>query len=456
MRSPALLRLCLVGLAACGGGGGGDGDGGDDVVGDGGDLPDGPPPGTPLADRITVTTIPVPAGQGVMAGRSNWRIWGTGSLRVAPVFTVPLADCGTLVGYTTGASTPTARVARLDASDALVTTHDLGAFELRGLAAEPDGHWAALLWDATPTIPVLHVARFDDPGAPGWSTPLDDTLAAPTDFGIGESRLEYGDGRYGAYFHVHGISGFADGHEGDQLKWVDGATGGMSTGWSWGCSHSMSELLRYDPAATAFLSACVTDCFPGTSGDFAANSIGGVYLDRQRKVIDVDAGCNGSVAGELGGAAPNGAGWKLVWNAHQNPATPGQGSYNPSTMNQDIGFASIAADQTPGAAVWLTSTPATDEANSSIARWRPGGDEAELYLVGWSDPSYRLAVLSPAGAFVEGPIDVSATVRWGERDDPFRVQANGDVVWSWFDDAGATSFHLARVRSGRTAQCASF
>ena len=96
MRTRALL-VCLCSRPARSNGRDG---GGDDVAGDGGDLPDGPPPGTPLSDRISVTTIPAPAG--VMAGRSNWRIWGTGSLRVAPVFTVPLADCGTLVGYTTG------------------------------------------------------------------------------------------------------------------------------------------------------------------------------------------------------------------------------------------------------------------------------------------------------------------------------------------------------------------
>jgi hypothetical protein len=120
-------------------------------------------------------------------------------------------------------------------------------------------------------------------------------------------------------------------------------------------------------------------------------------------------------------------------------------------MDQDIGFASIAADQTPGAPVWLTTTPAIEEANSSIARWRPGGDDAEQYLVGWSEPAaYRLAVVSPAGAFLEGPIDATALVKWGERDDPFRSHGNGDVVWAWFDDAGATSFHLARVRSGRS------
>ena len=448
MRSSALIGLVVLG---CGGGGGGGGGGDAAPSGDGGPTIDAPPPGTPLDQRLSVKTITAPAG--VMAGDSNWRIWTRASLRVAPVFTVPTAGCGTLVGYTTGTSSPTARVAVLDEGDQLVTTYDLGAFELRGLAAEPDGHFAALLWDATVSPAVLHVQRFDATGAAGTSTSLADALAAPTDFGIGESRLEYGGGKYGAYFHVHGISGFAMGHEGDALHWVDAATGAKTTGWAWGCSHSMSELLRYD--GTGFLSACVTDCYPGTSGtNFATSSIGGVYLDKARKVIDVDAGCNGSVAGELGGLTPASAGWRLVFNAHQAPATMGQSSYTTSTMNQDIAFASIAANQS-STLVWLTTTSSINEQNSTIARWKPSGDETEQYVVGWVEPGsaakYKLAVVSPDGGIVAAPIDVPA--KWGERDDPFRVQANDDVVWSWFEAAGATSFSFARLSSGRTAQC---
>src|SRR5688500_10316549 len=120
----ALLTLSLI-LAACdgviggGGGGGGDdgsndGDGGGSNNGDSGPVIDGPPPTATLPERLAVSTITTPAG--VKAGVSNWRIWGRSSLRVAPVFTVPYADCGTLVGYTTGtAATPRARVARLNA-----------------------------------------------------------------------------------------------------------------------------------------------------------------------------------------------------------------------------------------------------------------------------------------------------------------------------------------------------
>src|SRR5512134_800314 len=216
----ARIGILAIGLAACGGGGSGiDGPPGGDDTPDGPPPADAPPVGTPLVDRLVVTTVATPAG--AMAGDSNWRIWGTGSLQVAPVFTVPYTDCGTLVGYTTAPQPGTARVAVLDATDQLVTTYDLGPYELRGLAAEPDGHFAALLWDTAPNPASLHVTRFDATGAPGWTTSLDDALAMPTDFGIGESRFEYGDNKYGAYFHVHGISGFADGHEGDALHWVN-------------------------------------------------------------------------------------------------------------------------------------------------------------------------------------------------------------------------------------------
>ncbi len=456
MRLALALTVFAFGCGGGGGGGGGDGDGGGGD-GDGGPVIDGPPPTATLPERLAVSTVEAPAE--VKAGVSNWRIWGRSSLRVAPVFTVPYADCGTLVGYTTGtAGAPRARVARLDASDQLVTTHDLGAYELRGLAAEPDGHFGALLWDATPDPPVLHLRRSTAAGAQVSSTALVDPMAAPTDFGIGESRLEFGGGRYGAYYHVHGIAGSLDGHEGDQLKWVDAATGAMTNGWTWGCSHSMSELLRYEPTANRFLPVCVTDCYPGTSGTpFATTSIGGIYLDRNRRVLNVNAGCNGSVAGELGGAAPAPApgGWKLVFNAHQAPATTGQSSYDAATMNQDIGFTSIASDLTPGPVVWLTTT-AGNEQNASIARWQPAGDDAEQYVVGWSErptPAYKLAIVSATGTILAAPVDVTGAAAWGERDDPFRTHANGDIVWAWFDAAGATSFRFARLRSGRTATC---
>jgi hypothetical protein len=205
--------------------------------------------------------------------------------------------------------------------------------------------------------------------------------------------------------------------------------------------------------------ACVTDCYPGTSGsDFATTSLGGVYINNRNKVLDVAAGCNGSVAGELGGAAVAPTGWKLVFNAHQNKPTLGQSSYNTSTMNQDIGFAAIAAGLTSGGVTWLTTTTGVNEADSGIERWAPAGDTTEQYVVGWSEPGtaykYKLGRIGATGTFLEGPVDVTGKAKWGRRDDPFRTDVKGDIVWAWFDAAGSTTLRIGRLRSGGTASCA--
>jgi hypothetical protein len=408
-------------------------------------------PGATLAERLHTADVTIP--EGVKAGVSNWRIWGMGSLYIAPVFSVPLANCQTLVGYTTRAGgNLTARATRLDKNDQLVNTFDLGSgFELRGLATEPDGHFAALLWNDGDN--KIYVKRFDLSGAENWTTELTNSDNAPDDFGIGDSRMEYGNGKYGAYYHVHSNSG----HEGDTLKWVTSA-GVESTAWTWGCSHSMSDLLRFNSATNNFLPVCVTDCYPGTSGDFATNSQGGIYLNHSSgKVIDLDAGCNGSVAGEIGGAALSPAGWALVFNTHQNPMSKGQNSYNPSTMNQDIGFAVVAQNLSAGAVVWLTDSDSIDEADSTIARWQPAGDSSEQYVVGWNaSGNYLLARVDASGTFLEGPLDISSRASWGRRDDPMRQHFNKDIVWAWFDNPGSTTLHFARLVSGATYQCASF
>ena len=453
------------GVAGSNGGAAGTGGGG---TGAGGTLASGS-----LLDRIVVSSVTAPAA--VKPGRSNYRIWGSSSLNISPVFTAPLANCETLVCITTGtgdtrttAGTSHAYVLRLDANDTLKATHDLGAYECRGLAAEPDGHFGALLWSVGSSATCadisnsghIYVQRFDATGAPaGSATELTNATGSnpncPTDWGLGESRLEFGATSYGAYYHVHSQSG----HEGDTLKFVD-LTGKETTQWDWGCSHSMSNLLRWNTSDKKFMPACVTDCYPGTtSSDFTTGSIGGVYINNRNKVISVDAGCDGDVAGELGGAAPAPSGWKIVFNGHQAAATQGQSSYSTSTMNQDIGFASIASGLTSGAVVWLTTT-STNEADSGIERWRPAGDVAEQYVVGWSEPGstykYKLARVDGAGAFLENPVDASAKVKWGRRDDPFRAHYDGDVVWAWFDTPSSTTLRFARLRSGGNYTCTTF
>jgi hypothetical protein len=408
-----------------------------------------------LGGRVKKTTVTVSAG--VKDGVQNWSVWRRRDLVVAPVFTAPLANCQTLVCYTSGtASAPTAHVVRLNADDTLgeEVVSEAG-FECRGLAAGDGGTFAMLLWNdegnAEPPNDTIAVRRYDAAGMAVGTTPLVNDDNHPTDFGIGESRLEFGQGRYGAYYHVHSLSG----HEGDTLKWVDAASGAETTGWDWGCSHSMSNLLRYNAGANGFMNACVTDCYPGTEGSsFATTSIGGIYVNRREKIMDVAAGCNGSVAGELGSAALSPTGFKIVFNAHQAPTVLGQNSYT-DAMNQDIGFVSISGTESAGDVVWLTTTPDIEESDSSIALYQPTG-AAEQYLVGWVEgngTAYKLAVVDAAGAFVEAPIDVSATVHWGRRDDPFRRHFDGDVVWAWFDDSGSTALNVGRVDSGVAATC---
>jgi hypothetical protein len=408
-----------------------------------------------LGERVGKASVTVSAG--VKAGVRNWSIWRQRDLRVAPVFTAPLANCKTLVCYTSGTATaPVTHVVRLTATDTLdseIVTET--GFECRGLAAGDGGTFGVLLWNdeanADPPLDTIALRRYDADGMALGTTQLVNADNHPTDFGIGESRLEFGNGRYGAYYHVHSLSG----HEGDTLKWVDATSGAETTGWDWGCSHSMSNVLRYNAGAGDFLNACVTDCYPGTDGsNFATDSIGGVYLNNRVKVMDVAAGCNGSVAGELGSAAFSPNGYKLVFNAHQAPTVLGQDSYDTATMNQDIGFASVTGARTSGSVVWLTTTPG-NESDSSIALYQPT-DAAEQYLVGWVEgdgTAYKLALVDGAGAFVEAPIDVTATVHWGRRDDPFRRAYDGDVVWAWFDSAGSTTLNIGRVDSGITGTC---
>jgi hypothetical protein len=228
----------------------------------------------------------------------------------------------------------------------------------------------------------------------------------------------------------------------------------------------MSAVLRYHPDDQKFMPACVTDCFPGTSaGDppdpFLNTSVGGIYINHNdAKVMDVNGACNGKVAGELGSAAIAPSGWKMVFNSHQNAASLGQSSYNDSTMNQDIGFVSVASSYSPGSVVWLTDTAGVDEADSTVARWTPEGDDSEQYVVGWMEPGasakYWLARVDSSGSFLEGPIDITESAHWGRRDDPMRRHHDGDVVWAWFDSAGSTTLRLARLASGQNYQCQSF
>ena len=130
------------------GGTSGEGTGGGGTGGTGGEPPD---PSVALQDRLVTTTVATP--EGVKAGVSNWRIWGKSSLHIAPVFTIPLANCQTLVGYTTAAgSSLTPRVVRLDADDKPVEKYTLSAARSCEVCGGAGRAFGALLGMTRPTV----------------------------------------------------------------------------------------------------------------------------------------------------------------------------------------------------------------------------------------------------------------------------------------------------------------
>jgi hypothetical protein len=229
----------------------------------------------------------------------------------------------------------------------------------------------------------------------------------------------------------------------------------------------MSLLLRYNAGfgAEGFLPVCVTDCYPGTT-DPASTPIGGIYLlssvslpvGTPPKIMDVHGNCASLVSAELGSAALAPDGWKVVFNGPRDAVVQGGDAYSSSTMNQDVGFVSVTSGPTAGAVVWLTTTPG-DEADASIARWETPESSLEQYLVGWLDTDtsqHFLRVVDANGANVDGDYDITAIAQWGSRDDPFRQHFNGDIVWAWFDAAGDSVLHFARVDSRGSYACQTF
>ena len=162
---------------------------------------------------------------------------------------------------------------KLDASDRLVTAFDLGAYECRGLAAEPDGHFAALLWAASTTKDCA------DPAVNGAY--LRQALRRRGHGGLVDRAHQHHGQRHQLPHRLRprgkppGVRrlalrrllprALAVGPRGRhaEIRGFDAAR--SRTTWSWGCSHSMSNLLRYNGADKKFMPACVTDCYPGTT-----------------------------------------------------------------------------------------------------------------------------------------------------------------------------------------------
>ncbi|MET0791542.1 MAG: hypothetical protein ABW061_08485, partial [Polyangiaceae bacterium] len=186
-------------------------------------------------------------------------------------------------------------IAELDCSDQLVgTPFSFAAEDLQDLYADDNGGVVMLVRNATNSgtdncgagalcggtssqCQNTWLVRFDKTGKVVWETQvtnLSSTLAGYDDGAIftwknyqHHGRIAFDGANYAAYFSAAitvyrtGNSGCIDIHEGDRMQAVD-ATGKLVTGhnsFPWGCSHSWTTRILFDPGSKAFVMTCATD-----------------------------------------------------------------------------------------------------------------------------------------------------------------------------------------------------
>jgi len=354
----------------------------------------------PIESKISTLTLTLP--QSLEASTSSWCTWVHCSIGPR-LYLAPRSDGSYLVGWTDNFGD--GHVSAVSGSSISATQNFVGN-RIRGLVAHTDGTYAVLLKNGA----TLSLSKRAANGSATWTTTLNSTIAEDSST-LGGHRLAYGGGNYAAYWAVHGISGFADGHEGDQLTVVNDSGVKQSGGWDWGCSHSMAELVGYHSNDAGFTAFCSTDCYPDPPG---------LKKNRSTTIYEGDGDCRGLGSVQLGQMAEAETGWKVLFNAQDTASSVAFG----------VGLATVVSGQSPTVA-WLTATSGTDERDPVMARI--GSGTPEQYLVGWrtkSNGAFHLGVIDASGAFLEGPEQMNSTgPGWGNRDDSFQGAPNGDVAW---------------------------
>lgn len=354
-----------------------------------------PPPCGALDARVEVARIdvgPVTVDVGSSSGWSNNR----------PVHLAGLADGTSRVAWSGGGAvhvTPLTPGLQRAGPDQVVAGESV-----RGLVAHDDGAVALLVVRGTAMVLVT----LGPDGAPRLEVPL--VADAPSEVegarwvdGWGhEGRLVFTGTHYVAYFGHTRQWGAQGKHQGDLLESVDATTGqvGGPAAWWWGCSHSLDVRLAWDGRAVA--PVCLSDCYPTKA----------VLLGHSATLqLEPSGNCSGGSSGQLGGlAALPGGGFAFTF-----ATTEGRGS-------RDVGFLAWTGQPSPAGVVWLAAG-AADESEPHLARY--GSDRL---LASWREGgAERLAVLSAAGAVLEGP--APAEVGLAERDD-FATFPSGDVAWA--------------------------
>jgi len=342
-------------------------------------TPTTPAPGT-LPPGLTTTTLGLPAALSYLeSGYNEMPEWKRIDTETAPDGSVqiawPAAD-GVHV-------TPLTAALQRRGPDVVVP----GAREVGGLVAHNDGF--ALLtrvpdsnkWGDT----AAALVRYRD-GARVFLRKLTGSASNDTS-PVLDSQLKWDGSRYGAYFVVHGAGGFADGHYGDKLSYVNGNGAVLSGGWDWGCSHNEGIAL-YPETSGAFTSLCFDDW---RSGLFVSTGIG---APDEAPVVQREqcwAGyCGGTFPGNAGAIVKSTSGRYATAfasrgsaSAGKNPAdSSGRGwSVTPRTATHQVAVAFLKNGSTPdGSPVLLTNEPGTDHVNVRIAPFGPG-----RLLVSWED-----------------------------------------------------------------------
>lgn len=331
-----------------------------------------------LADRLAVSQVELPTALTYLeAGYNNLPEWTRVSVAAAPDGTAraawPAPD-GVHVTPLTGA---------LERSGTDIVVG--GSSEVGGLVAHDDGF--ALLtrvpddnkWGDTAAVLVRYQG-----GAEAFAERLTGDSSTDTS-PVLDGQLAWNGSRYGAYFVVHGADGWADGHYGDKLVYVDPAGARLPGGWDWGCSHNEGIALHAEESG-AFTSLCFDDW---RSGLFVST---GISAPDDAPVVQREecwAGyCGGTFPSRSGSLVRSGTGVYATAFASRGAASAGKNAQDasgrgwtvvPGGETHQVVVAFLSDGTTPaGDPVRLTDDPGTDHVNVRIAPY--GGDR---FLVTW-------------------------------------------------------------------------
>ncbi len=398
-----------------------------------------------IAQRTTTTTITLP--QALEAASNNFCVWGYCTNFSPRLYQAPMADGRTLIGWTD--ANGNGHVSRVSGAT-IQQTFDFAATPVRGLVVHADNSFAVLLHVnlADPNIfnHYMEIQLLNATGTVQWTTKLlNNTMigltpgVAPDPQDIGDSRLSYGGGMYAAYFAVKAEPDASNlEHNGDQLTFVnDAGVISTTTGWGWGLSHSLAELVDYQPTLGRMTALGVSDCYPGR----------GLYADDTGALFPDAANCGGSTAMQLGQmAATSGGSWLVAFSAQSEAAfTDGFGTAQPAFSAPGVGVLSFNGTYTPSAVTWLTNTDGTDQRDPVLARIGTSLS-SNRFLVGWylqNEATFNMEVINPSGAVLNPLETVSPTAGWGNRDDSLKSRPDGSISWLQ-GAAGATTLQMYR------------